>query len=254
MTTRTWVLDCDGVLWRGDSAIPGAGAFIDRVRANGDALLFCTNNAARTQAHLVAKARRLLGVEVEEAEVITSAIVSGDVLAARGARSALVLGMDGLRAAVEDVGIEVVDTGPADAVVVGLDLDVDYGRIKEAANVVRSGGWFLASNTDATYPVPGGAWPGAGTIVAAVATAGGRPPDAIAGKPHDPMVEAVRRRATGEVTVVGDRPETDLALARAGGWESVGVLTGVVAHVDEIPSELAPDRLVASIADLIDVV
>jgi HAD superfamily hydrolase (TIGR01450 family) len=248
----TWVLDCDGVLWRGDTAIPGAGAFIGWAQERGDEVLLCTNNAARTRAHLVEKAYRLLGVEVTETAVITSAVVSAEVLAERGVQRAFVLGMDGLRTAIQDVGVEVVANGPADAVVVGLDLDVDYSRIRDAADVVRAGGWFLASNTDATYPVPGGTWPGAGTLVAAVATAGGRGPDAVAGKPHPPMVDAVRRRANGEVTMVGDRPETDLALARAGGWRSVGVLTGVVDSTDEIPGELMPDRVVQSIADLID--
>lgn len=249
---RTWVLDCDGVLWRGDASIPGAGDFLTWARGRGDQVLLCTNNAARTPRYLVEKVAELLGVEVEESEIITSAVVSGDLMAARGVQRAVVLGMDGLRAAVRGAGVEVVESGPADAVAVGLDLEVDYTKIGEAASVVRAGGWFLASNTDATYPVPGGLRPGAGTIVAAVATAAGRPPDIVAGKPHHAMVEAVRARALAEVTMVGDRPETDLALAGAGGWRSVGVLTGVVSHRSEIPDRYTPDLLVDSIADLID--
>lgn len=251
MSGHTWVLDCDGVLWRGATALPGAGAFIEWVRASGDGLLLCTNNAARTQAYLVGKVRDLLGVEVTESEVLTSAVVSGELLAGRGVERAVVLGMEGLRAAVRDAGVAVVEGDDADAVVVGLDVEVDYPKLRDAANVVRAGGWFLASNTDATYPVPGGVWPGAGTIVAAVATAGGRQPDAVAGKPHASMVEAVRRRAAGSVTMVGDRPETDLALARAGGWRSIAVLSGVVADASEIPEDLAPDFVVPGVADLI---
>ena len=73
---RTWVLDCDGVLWRGDHAIPGAGDFISQAHRQGDRILLCTNNAARTRAHLVDKVRRLLDVEVDPDEVITSAVVS----------------------------------------------------------------------------------------------------------------------------------------------------------------------------------
>lgn len=248
--TRTWVLDCDGVLWRGDEALPGAATFLRRCREAEIRFLFCTNNAARTPSYLVEKARSLLGVDVEEAEVLTSALVSAEVLASRGVRSAMVVGMDGLRRAVEGAGIAIVEGPEAEAVVVGLDLSIDYATIRDAANVVRSGGWFLASNTDATYPVPGGTWPGAGTIVAAIATAGGRQPDAVAGKPHPAMVEAVRARASGRITVVGDRPETDLALAKAGGWESVCVLTGVTPDADAIPADLRPDLVLRGIADL----
>ncbi len=248
--SRTWVLDCDGVLWRGDEALPGAATFLRRCREAGIGFLFCTNNAARTPSYLVEKARSLLGVEVAETEVLTSALVSADVLASRGVRTAMVVGMDGLRRAVEGAGITIVDGPGADAVVVGLDLSIDYATIREAADVVRSGGWFLASNTDATYPVPGGTWPGAGTIVSAIATAGGRQPDAVAGKPHAAMVDAVRARASGAIIVVGDRPETDLALAKAGGWESVCVLTGVTPNADAIPPELRPDAVVQGIGDL----
>jgi ribonucleotide monophosphatase NagD (HAD superfamily) len=52
---------------------------------------------------------------------------------------------------------------------------------------------------------------------------------------------------------VGDRPETDLALARRAGWYSVLVLSGVTPDPDGVPADLTPDLVVASVADLADI-
>jgi ribonucleotide monophosphatase NagD (HAD superfamily) len=52
------------------------------------------------------------------------------------------------------------------------------------------------------------------------------------------------------VWVIGDRPETDLAMARRAGWQAVLVLTGVTAASTKIPSDHAPHHTLASIAEL----
>jgi 4-nitrophenyl phosphatase len=91
---------------------------------------------------------------------------------------------------------------------------------------VRDGARFVATNLDATYPVPGGLIPGSGAIAAAVATASGRAPE-VAGKPEAPMVKLVRERLGSAGIVVGDRPSTDGALAHALGWPFALVLSGV---------------------------
>lgn len=247
----TYLFDCDGVLYLHDSAIAGAAEVLQRLHRDGVPMLFCTNNSSQTPRHLVGKLQRLLGYSAAEAQVITSAQAAANEVRAAGIGSASVLGMEGIVTALHEAGIA-TDDADAGALVVGIDFDLDYDRIRLAADVVRRGGLFVATNTDATYPVPGGMWPGAGTVVAAVAAASGRGPDLIAGKPHLPMVDLIRDRSgTDEIIVVGDRPETDLALAKAGGWGSVAVLTGVTTSPDEIPSEFAPDRIIASVADLL---
>ena len=138
-------------------------------------------------------------------------------------------------------GFAVVARAPAAAVVVGFHRDFDFDGLDRAARAVRDGARFVATNLDATYPVAGGGLlPGAGAIVASVATATGRAPE-VAGKPSPPTVALVRRRLGDFGLVVGDRPSTDGALADALGWPFGLVLSGVTAEVAPPGGEAIPD-------------
>ena len=119
--------------------------------------------------------------------------------------------------------------------VVGFHRGFDYDELVRASAAVRNGARFVATNLDATYPVPGGMIPGSGAIGAAVATASGRAPE-VAGKPERPMVDLIRARFGSSGLVVGDRPSTDGALAEALGWPFALVLSGVT-HATRRPAE-----------------
>ena len=182
-----------------------------------------------------------------------SAITSASATAAYAAdrfASAFVLGSPALAETLEGAGISIVAADEAECVVVGLDRDLSYGAIDAAARAVRRGSAFLATNVDSTYPTPSGLAPGAGAIVAAVATAAETEP-VVCGKPTPVFGALVRDQLVGDETwMVGDRPETDVALALAEGWASVLVLTGVTSDPSEVPGELTPDHVLASVAEL----
>src|SRR5207237_7597828 len=116
-----------------------------------------------------------------------------------------------------------------------------------------------ATNLDATYPIPDGLLPGAGAIVAAVATASGTEPE-VAGKPFAPTVAMVRSRLGTHGVVVGDRPSTDGALADALGWPFALVLSGVTQReappggesIPEPPPPFVADDLAALVPQLVD--
>ena len=115
---------------------------------------------------------------------------------------------------------------------------------------MRAGARFVATNVDPTYPVPGGLEPGAGALVAAVATAAARDPE-VAGKPEVATVELVRERFGSVGVVVGDRPSTDGALAHALGWPFALVLSGVAGPGREEPvPEPPPDFVADDLAQL----
>ncbi|MDQ1395466.1 MAG: hypothetical protein QOG64_725 [Acidimicrobiaceae bacterium] len=240
----TWVLDLDGVVWLGGQPLPGAADAIRRLRAAGERLLFLTNNSGPRLAEHTAKLRAA-GVDAEEDEVVSSAHAAAALLAP-GIR-AYVLGGPGVTEALERRGvIPTDDPDEADAVVVGRTEDFDYPALAAATRAVRNGARYIGTNDDATYPTPEGMVPGAGAILAAVTTAGGRPPE-VAGKPYPPTVALVRQ-LVGEVgTVVGDRPDTDGLLARGLGARFVLVLTGVTARED-LPVDPAPDEVAADLA------
>lgn len=235
--------DLDGVVWLAREAIPGAPEAVDRLRASGRRVVFVTNNSVS-----------LLG-DQEQALADIGVPAIGDVLTSAQAAASLVepgqrvaiCGGPGIREAVEARGATVVGTGSRpDAVVVGLDRAFTYAALADASAAIRAGARFVATNDDATFPTPNGVTPGAGSIVAAVATAAGRSPT-IAGKPHRPMADLVReecgdRFSTTSALMVGDRWSTDgvfadllgcsFAMVRSG-VTNAGASAGGVADIDE---------------------
>lgn len=231
------LLDLDGVVYRGPDAVPGARDGIAAAREHGMRIAFVTNNSSRTP-EAVASQLGGLGIEAHPDDVITSAQAAAALARARLGRGArvLVVGGDGLRTAVREahlVAVESADDRP-DAVLQGYSADLRYADLVEAALAVRGGALWIATNGDVTLPAPRGLLPGNGALVAAVAAATSATP-LFAGKPELPLhEEAVRRTKAQRPLVVGDRLDTDLAGARAGGYPGLHVLTGVSSARDAV--------------------
>ena len=238
--------DLDGVIWRGDTAIPGSAAGVARLQESGLRVVFLTNNSSGTVEDYVAKLRGV-GVDAAPADVGSSAQAAAVLLGESLAPGARVLACAGAGVvqAMTAAGFEVVDRAPADAVVVGWHREFDFERLTRASDAVRAGARFVATNVDPTYPVAGGLMPGAGALVAAVATAAGRQPE-VAGKPEPATVALVRQRFGTAGVVVGDRPSTDGALAAALGWPFALVLSGVAGSHGEEPVPEPPPPFVAA--------
>jgi HAD superfamily hydrolase (TIGR01450 family) len=221
----TWVIDLDGVVWITGRPIAGVDEAVARLRGSGVRPLFATNNSSPTRAEL---RRRLehCGISAGDDDLLSSAHVAAGLLTP--GTSALVLGDDGVIEALGDRGVAVVPEPPADAVVVGWTRGFTFDAVARAAAAVRAGARLVGTNEDPTFPTPDGLVPGAGALLAAVATASETVPE-VAGKPHRPTAEAITARVpAGELRVmVGDRPTTDGALAAQLGIPFALVLSGV---------------------------
>ncbi|HEX5950738.1 MAG TPA: HAD-IIA family hydrolase [Actinomycetota bacterium] len=221
------LLDLDGVLFRGAETVPGGPETLAILRADGHHIAFVTNNSARTPEQVAEKLAGH-GYEAHPDEVVTSALATADLLRERGAAEAYVVGEEGIRRALADAGVRVLDGEPAAApyVVVGWDREATYAKLRTASLLVERGATLVATNADPSYPAQDGFWPGAGALLAAITTTTGAEPE-IVGKPHAPLYLAALRRVGGDrPIVVGDRLETDIAGAVALGWDSLLVLSG----------------------------
>jgi HAD superfamily hydrolase (TIGR01450 family) len=244
------VCDLDGVVYLGDTPVSGAGPALAEIDRRGYRLVFATNAPLRTPEAVAHHIASLTGYAASPPQVLTSAMVAAETLSVHDA-PVLVVGEEGLALTLAHAGFSLTkDPAQARAVVVGLDRHLTYNRLRVAADALRRGARFVATNRDATYPTESGLWPGGGAVVAALEAATGRTAEVV-GKPYPPMRDAVLRRlAPGPTWVVGDRPETDLALGHDQGWTTVLVLSGVVGDPAEVPPALRPDLVLETIADL----
>ena len=225
------LLDLDGVVYVGDSAVPVAVGALRQARERGMRCAFVTNNASRTP-QVVASHLVDLGVPADAHDVVTSSQAGARIIGAHAqpGDSVLAVGGPGVREALDDAGFVVVSRAADDPVAVmqGFGPDVGWRELAEASLAVRGGAFWVATNLDRSLPVPGGRAPGNGMLVAAVAEAAGRQPDAVAGKPFAALTEeSIRRSAATRPLVVGDRLDTDIAGACDLGVPSLLVLTGV---------------------------
>jgi len=250
-----FLVDIDGVVVKGRTPIPGAAQAIEVIRRSGGKVLFVTNNASRSRESL---SRELngIGIASKPEDTLTTAHLAASYLAAKKARKVFVVGEDGLKEELLKEGLVIVDGNAkdCDAVVVGIDRGFTYRKMADANRFIRHGARFIATNTDATLPTENGEVPGAGAIVSSIATCTGKKPKVL-GKPSTALVEAALR-ATGstmnQTAVVGDRPETDMAMARRAGCIGILLLTGVSTNNrrEDYPPRQRPDIIFPSLRAL----
>jgi len=246
-----FLIDLDGVLYRGDLPIDGASAAIVRLRCSGRRVLFMTNNSSRTPKQ-VAQKLSSLGIRAAPGEVVSSALATADLLTSRGGGTAFVVGEVGLLNALADAGLVILDGEPecADYVVVGWDRGVDYAKFRTASLLVQRGAHLVATNADVSYPAPDGLWPGAGALLSVITSTTGVEAEVV-GKPNAPVYQtALRNAGGGRPLVVGDRLDTDIAGAQALGWDSLLVLTGIARQADLIGSPFRPTYVAAGLSAL----
>jgi HAD superfamily hydrolase (TIGR01450 family) len=256
------LVDLDGVVYRGPVPVVGVPALLSRRAAAGDQVVFVTNNSRwhRSEYHARLKS---MGAPVTTDNVVTAARATALALAESPTppRLTMVLGGPGLGRELRDVGLAVVGVTERglsrrpDALVVGVDFSLSHRRLSLAADAVRAGARFVATNRDPVYPTPEGLVAGAGSMVAAVAVAAGHEPDLVIGKP-EPGLFLEAASAAGipveEAVVIGDGLGTDIAAANRVGARSVLMLTGVSTreHLEALSGNLRPTAVATDAVEL----
>jgi 4-nitrophenyl phosphatase len=251
------IIDMDGVLWRDSSPIGNLASIFQRIRERGWKFVFATNNGTKSPEQYMEKLAEF-GVDVEPWQVITSALGVAQMIKGKIPDGApvFVIGGDGVKIALEEQGFEIASVETAEAaqaVVMGIDLEINFAKMREATLLVRRGVPFYATNPDKTFPTPRGEIPGAGAWISVIVTATGVEPT-FAGKPFPFLMEmALERLGTQkeETLVVGDRLETDIAAGQAVGCSTALVLSGVSTQAQAEAWTPAPSLIVEDLEALV---
>jgi 4-nitrophenyl phosphatase len=232
-TAKGLILDMDGVLWTDSSPIGNLPVIFARIKELGLAVAMATNNSSRTIAQYVERLQNF-GVIVEPWQVVTSSLAVAEIMSKQLPSGAPIfaIGHEGLFEALKAKNFEILPIEAAEnaeAVVVGIDWDINFAKMREATLLVRAGKPFYATNPDKTFPTPRGQIPGAGAWISVIETATNVAPT-YAGKPYPYILElALNRLGTSRENtfVVGDRLETDIAGGQNLGCPTVLVLSGI---------------------------
>jgi NagD protein len=250
---ESWLMDMDGVLVHEQTAIPGAGRFLGRLRERAIPFLVLTNNSIYTRRDLAARLHAS-GLEVPEDAIWTSALATASFLEAqRPGGTAFVIGEAGLTTALHEAGYTLTEASP-DYVVLGETRTYSFERITQAIRLVAAGARFIATNPDPTGPTPQGPLPATGSVAALISRATGVAPYFV-GKPNPLMMRSALNAidAHSETTaMVGDRMDTDVVSGLEAGMHTILVLTGSTSREAAERFPYRPSRIVQSVADLVD--
>ena len=247
---KAYILDLDGVIYRGSNLIGGAVDAVNRLQDRAK-VLFLTNNSTRSRASVAARLEAA-GIPCGGGDVITAGYAAAVYIRKHyGASTVYPIGEAGLIEELKAEGCMISED--AEFVVVGLDRDLSYEKLRIGLRNITNGARFIATNTDPVLPTEDGFVPGAGAIVRALETASGKSPLVI-GKPNQPIMDIVIDHLgidASKCTVVGDRLDTDILAGIRCGMRTVLVLTGVETLDSLGRSDIKPDSVIRSIKVLL---
>ena len=143
---KGYLIDLDGTMYKGADEIDGAKQFIDYLNQHDIPHLYVTNNSTKVPEDVVKKLAGF-GIEAKPEEVVTSALATAHYIKQENAQASIyVIGEGGLRQALLNQGLTLIDDTHVDYVVVGLDTKVDYDKFSQGTLGVRNGAKFISTD------------------------------------------------------------------------------------------------------------
>jgi NagD protein len=248
---KGFLIDMDGVIYNGDTMIPGADKFIKALQDEGIPFLFMTNNSQRTPLDTVNKVAKM-GINIKEENVYTSAIATAWFLSFMKPKgTAYVLGEGGLITSLLHQGYTMANSN-ADFVVVGEGRNFTLEMVNHAVDMILSGSKLIATNLDPSPKRPGWTNLGIKAVVAMIEEATGKKAFSV-GKPSPVMMRSARKYLgleASETIVIGDTMDTDILGGVQLGYTTILTLSGVSNKntLEDFPFK--PDLIVSSVAEL----
>lgn len=248
------IIDLDGTVYRGATAVPGAVDAIQRLRDIGLEILFLSNNPTRRREAYVSKLGEM-GISVDEEDVLTSAWVTAQHLSTEEpGKPTFVIGEEAILEELQSAGVTITDDPQkSEVLVASLDRSFDYEKLTRALQALDSQTLFIATNPDRTWPVEKGEIPDTWGMVGAIEGVTGRSVDRLMGKPSDLTIEAAMSRLDTDpehCLMVGDRLDTDVKMGVEAGMRTVLVMSGVSDYADIATGEIKPDYVLDSLREV----
>mmetsp|Transcript_2880 Transcript_2880/g.10456 ORF Transcript_2880/g.10456 Transcript_2880/m.10456 type:complete len:347 (+) Transcript_2880:2023-3063(+) len=277
-SVETFIFDCDGVIWKGDTLIEGVPETLAMLRAKGKKLFFVTNNSTKSRKGYLKKFESLGLTGMAPEEIFSSSFAAAAYLESIDFKGKVyVVGEVGIQEELDLIGCNHTG-GPEDAdqkinlapgqllehdkdvsaVIVGFDRNINYYKIQYATLCIREnpGCMFIATNTDAvTHLTEAQEWAGNGSMVGAIKGSTKKEPTVV-GKPSQFMLDYIAEKNSirkDQICMVGDRLDTDILFGKDGGCQTMLVLSGVTTEetLKSPENSIKPDYYTSKLGDFL---
>jgi NagD protein len=250
-----YIFDLDGTIYLGEKLIPGARETLGKLKSLSKRIVYLSNKALQTREDYASKLTRL-GISTGTEEVINSSLVMALWLSKEAPGATIyVIGEVPLIEEMVRAGFRISEkAGEIQYVIASFDRTFDYRKLNIALQAIKKGARFVATNPDRTCPVEGGEIPDCAAMIGAVEGTTGKKVEKIVGKPSDIMIRVAvdyMGLRPQDCILVGDRLETDMVMGKRAGMAAALVLTGVTTRESLKKSDIQPDYVWESVAEII---
>jgi HAD superfamily hydrolase (TIGR01450 family) len=249
---KLFLFDLDGVLYIGKDApkLIGGVKLIKELKKKGKKVFVLTNTSTHTRKSLQ-KTLRKLGFPIEVDEILTSSRLAAEYVKQKwGSCKCYLIGEEGFKKELEDLGHKIVENEQPDIVIVGLDRNLTYEKLNKSLIFLRNGAKLVSSSVARVYMDRYGPAIGVGAIAKSLEYSSGKKVISV-GKPSPLMFKLALKKAdvkAKDAVMIGDQIETDVAGAKKVGIFSILVKTGVDKEVITKPE---PDIVINNIDELL---
>jgi len=249
-----FLIDTDGVILKGEKIIEGTEKALSLLKDSGAKIMIATNNSTRSRKKLLNFFKKH-GIDLNLENILTSGYCASRYILSKNYEKIYVIGEKGLLEEIKNTGVKIVDEDieKCDAVIIGMDRKFNYKKLVAAHKFIKNGADFIATNADATLPIENGDLPGAGALVSCIETSTKIKP-IILGKPNAFFLEtalSIANERKENCGIIGDRPETDILMARRSGCMGILVLSGVSTskRIEDYPEECRPHLIYSTLLE-----
>jgi phosphoglycolate/pyridoxal phosphate phosphatase family enzyme len=253
-----FLIDLDGVVYIGDSAVPGSVEAITYLLNNDKTVIFLTNNPRHNISEYSQKLKKI-GIEGVSLNIITSATALAshikDSFSDLKNKKAYVIGSEALKKEIELTGLNLVigdEAKKADFVIFGGHPEFHYEEMKIATLAIANGAHFFATNRDMVYPTIEGHIPATGAMLASIEAASGKKA-VSAGKPENMMfdiADSFHDHDKDKIVIIGDHLDTDIRGGKNAGISTILILSDPNIEDELKQSEIKPDYVIYDLRDL----
>lgn len=249
---KLYLIDLDGTIYNGNEKIEYAKEFIDYLNSNNIDYLFLTNNSTKIESDVVKKLNSL-DINTNEKNIFTSSEATAMYLNSKKYAKVFVIGESGLRQTLERNNINLVNWQDAEALVVGLDREINYKKLTDGISTIRNGAEFVVTNPDKLLPTEYGMSPSNGAQMSFLEYATDTKATVI-GKPNKFIMDFAIQKFNYEledIAMIGDNYDTDIMSGINANIDTIHVQTGVTSKEQLKEKDIQPTYTIKNLLELI---